>query len=126
VADRTTDIDDLEKFSIIVRYVDVEHFDVHDSFLGIYNPPSSRGDDLIRVIIDLRRLNIPISKLCGHSFDGASDMSVQAQLSQAQPQSVYMHCVNHSLDLTLQQVESSIPIVRESLSVVRDCAIIII
>ena len=41
MADGTTDVDVIEQFSIIVRYVDVEHFEVHDAFLGMHNPPST-------------------------------------------------------------------------------------
>lgn len=68
-----------------------------------------------------------MSKLRGHSFDGASNMSghlhgVQAQIRLMQPKSMYVHCVNHSLDLALQETASEIQIISNSLSLVKDCA----
>ena len=77
----------MEQFSISVRYIDVSTFAVHDAFLGLYNPNSSSADALTAAIVDVMlRLNIPLTKLRGHSFDGASNISgrlkgVQAQLT---------------------------------------------
>jgi hypothetical protein len=128
IADGTTDEDGKEQFSVSVRYLDIEHFVVHDAFLGFYNPTSSTADVLTAAIVDvLQRLAIPINKLRGHSFDGASNMSgrvhgVQAQLTEMQPKSVYVHCVNHSLDLALQEVACEVPLIRDSLVLVKDCA----
>ena len=128
IADSTTDGDGLEQLSVLVRYLDVDSFVVHESFLGMYNPNSSTADALTSAIKDVfLRLGIPFSKLRGHSFDGASNMSgrlhgVQAQIRAMQPKSMYVHCVNHSLDLALQETASDVPVVRNCLSLVRDCA----
>ena len=116
----------MEQFSVSVRYLDVSSFAVHDAFLGMYNPSSSSADALTAAILDvLLRLNISIEKLRGHSFDGAANMSgringVQAQLTRMQPKSIYVHCVCHSL----QETASDVPIIRNSLSVVKDCAVV--
>ena len=128
ICDSTTDSDGLEQFSVTVRYLNADSFTVHEAFLGLYNPSSSTADALTAAIIDVfTRLGIPFSKLRGHSFDGASNMSgrihgVQAQIRSIQPVSMYVHCVNHSLDLALQEAASDVPIIRNSLSLVKDCA----
>lgn len=128
VADGTTDTDGKEQFSIVVRYLSTDDFGVHDAFLGMYNPTNSTADALTAAIRDvLVRLQIPMDKLRGHSFDGASNMSgrlhgVQAQLNASQPKSMFVHCVNHSLDLALQEIASEVALVRDSLTLVRDIA----
>jgi hypothetical protein len=128
IADGTTDVDGMEQFSISIQYLDVQSFAVHNAFVGMYNPNSSTADALTAAIVDvLLRLNIPMDKLRGHSFDGASNMSgrlngVQAQLKRMQPKSVFVHCVNHSLDLALQETASDVPMIRDSLTLVKDCA----
>lgn len=128
IADGTTDVNGMEQFSISVQYLDVQSFAVHNAFVGMYNPSSSTADALTAAIVDvLLRLNISLDKLRGHSFDGASNMSgrlngVQAQLKTMQPKSVFVHCVNHSLDLALQEIASDVPLIRNSLTLVKDCA----
>ena len=128
ICDSTTDSDGLEQFSVIVQYWNADSFTVHEAFLGLYNLSSSTADALTAAIIDVfTRLGIPFSKLRGHSFDGASNMSgrihgVQAQIRSMQPVSMYVHCVNHSLDLALQEAASDVSIIRNSLSLVKDCA----
>ena len=128
IADSTTDSDGLEQLSISIRYLHAETLVIHEAFLGMYNSSSSTADALTNAIKDvLLRLGIPFSKLCGHSFDGASNMSgrlygVQAQIKAMQPKSMFVHCVNHSLDLALQETASDIAVVRNSLAIVRDCA----
>jgi len=128
IADGTTDEDGIEQFSISFRYVDISTFAVYDAFLGLYNLHSSTADALTSAILDVMlRLNIPLEKLRGYSFDGASNMSgrlngVQAKLKEKQPKSMYVHCVCHSLDLVLQEASSEVPMIRDSLSLVKDCA----
>ena len=128
IADGTTDEDGMEQFSISVRYLEVSTFVVHDAFLVFYNPNSSTADALTSAIVDVMlRLNIPLAKLRGHSFDGASNMSgrlngVQVQLKAMQTKSVYVHCVCHSLELALQEAANDVPMIRDSLSLVKDCA----
>ena len=77
IADGTTNEDGMEQFSISVRYLEVSTFVVHDAFLVFYNPNSSTADALTSAIVNdvMLRLNIPLAKLRGHSFDGASNMN---------------------------------------------------
>lgn len=45
-----------------------------------------------------------------------------AQLSGSQPKSMFVHCINHSLDLALQDTASEVALVRDSLTLVKDIA----
>ena len=71
------------------------------------------------------RLNLPLEKLKGYRFDGASNMSgrfkgVQARLKERCPDSVYVHCANHSLDLVRQEAARELIMVADTMTFVRD------
>ncbi|KAF3832689.1 hypothetical protein F7725_026354 [Dissostichus mawsoni] len=75
-------------------------------------------------------LNIPIERLKGYCFDGASNMSgrfsgVQARLKEVCTDSLYVHCANHSLDLVLQEVGREVSLVAETLNFVQGIATVI-
>ena len=109
VADGTTDITGDEQFSVCIQHSS-KSFKVENCFLGMYNSPDSTGETLATVLKDvLQRFNVPLSKLQGFSFDGASNMSgkhsgVQSIIKRDCPGALYVHCCNHSLDLVLQEV----------------------
>ncbi len=100
-------------------------------FLGFYNCPDTTAETLFMCVKDLfMRLNIPISRLQGYCFDGASNMSghlsgVQAQLREVNPHSLYVHCSNHSLDLVLQEVACEVSLIAEGLNFVQGVAVLI-
>ncbi len=130
-ADGTTDVASDEQFSVNVRFVDSSSLNVHECFLGFYNSPNSTGDTLFSIIKDVfLRFSIPMNRLAGYAFDGASNMSghltgVKGCLKNEHPSAVYVHCANHSLDLVLQEVCSHVPIVIEALQFVKDTSNII-
>ena len=107
-ADGTTDASTMEQFSLTLQYGD-DNMETHSDFLGFYNAPDSSGETLFKCIRDVfLRLNIPIERLQGYCFDGASNMSgrfsgVQARLKELCPESLFVHCANHSLDLVFQE-----------------------
>ena len=74
-ADGTTDISSSEQFSCHVHYVDAD-FCQQSVFWGFYSASDSKADTLFRCITDIfLRLHLPIEKLQGYCFDGASNMS---------------------------------------------------
>lgn len=79
-------------------------------FLGFYSAPDSSAETLFSCIKDIfLHLNFPLERLHGYCFDGASNMSgcvsgVQAKLKAQCPDSLYVHCSSHALDLVLQEV----------------------
>ena len=104
MADETTDASNKEKVVIVLRYVDNNDFSVED-FIGLYCVPSIESDTLVAVLKDtLSRLNLPLSKVRGQCYDGASNMSgirngVAAQINKEEPRAVYTNCYGHSLNL---------------------------
>ncbi len=129
-ADGTTDSSTMEQFSLTLQYVD-EKLESHSDFLGFYSAPDSSGETLFRCIKDVfLRLNIPIERLLGYCFDGASNMSgrfsgVQAWLKKTCPESLFVHCANHSLDLVLQEAAREVGLIADSVNFVQGVAVVI-
>ena len=130
IADGTTDITSCEQFSCHLFYTD-QQFTQKCQFLGFYNAADTTSETLFRCIKDLfLRLNLPLNKLQGYCFDGASNMSgkfsgVQARLGKECPGSLFVHCVNHSLDLVLQEVAREVPLISETLQFVQSVSVVI-
>ena len=126
-ADGTTDCSGQEQFSISIQYCDT-NLEVQNKFLGFYNAPDSTAQTLASVIQDVfLRLSLPMDKLQGYCFDGASNMSgrlsgVQARLNEKCPDALYVHCANHSLDLVLQEVARDVRLITDALSFVREAS----
>ncbi len=120
--DETTDIGNDEQTTIVLRRV-TDSFDVHEEFVGLYKVPSIDAATLTSVAKDaLCRLNIPISKLRGQCYDGASSMrgarsGVATRIMEDEPRAVYIHCYGHSISLAVNDaIKLSLPI-RKALEV---------
>ena len=58
-----------------MRYV-TDYLFSAEAFLGFYEAESTTGESLGRIVLDvLRRLQLPVEKLRGQTFDGAANMS---------------------------------------------------
>lgn len=76
------------------------------------------------------RLNSPLERLHGYCFDGASNMSgrvsgVQAKLKAQCPDSLYLHCSSHALDLVLQDVARDVRLIADTLNFVQGVSVIL-
>lgn len=90
---------------------------MNEEFLGLYNVPTIDAATLTRAAKDtLCRMNLPLSKLRGQCYDGASTMSgakngVAKKIREEEPRAVYLHCYGHSVNLaTCDAVKQSKPI----------------
>ena len=104
MADEVTDKANKEQVTLIGRWV-TEDFEVHEEFLGLYHVDSIDAATITAVIKDtLIRMNLPISRLRGQCYNGASVMSgakggVAKQIHDLEPRAEFMHCFGHSLNL---------------------------
>ena len=127
VADGTTDQNGKEQFSICLQHVS-ENLESSCDFLGFYNSPDSTSETLFMVVKDVFiRLGISMDRLRGYCFDGASNMSgrisgLQKRLGDVCEGALYVHCSNHSLDLTLQEVSKEVRLVADTLNFVKGVA----
>jgi len=118
IVDETSDCSVREQVSLSVRIV-TQSLEVEEYFLGLYETSSTSGATLTTIVLDcLQRFGLRIEDLRGQCYDGASNMSgqfkgVQAQMLKLQPKAIFVHCLNHSLNLALQETISRHPYVNE-------------
>ena len=92
----------------------------------MYHIPSISADTLTAVIKDtLTRLNVPISKLHGQCYDGASNMrgarsGVATQIQDVEPRAVYTHCYGHSINLAVSDAVRETKTMRDALDVTHE------
>ena len=97
IVDGTQDITHTEQESICIRFVDIE-LKACEEFVGFYAIDGTIGNKLASCIKDcLQRFQLPLEKLRGQTYDGASNMSgayngCQAVLCREQPLASYVHC----------------------------------
>lgn len=130
ICDGTTDVSGNEQESICIRYC--KDYETIEAFIGFYNPPDTTAASITKSILDVCcRLNIQLShKLASFAFDGAANMSgiyngTQRKLTDMFPESFYIHCSNHSLDLCLQEVSRSVDIISSSMGFVHAIATLV-
>ena len=120
MVDETTDASNQEQVVFCIRWVSSD-FEVHEEFMGLYSVESMRADTLISVIKDvLLRFNLPLSKVRGQCYDGASTMSgyksgVAAKLLQEEPKALYTHCYGHALNLACADAIKHSKVMRDAL-----------
>ncbi len=91
---------------VVMRWVD-DSLAVHEEFLGLYAVHSIEASTIVSAVRDtMIRLNLPMTKVRGQCYDGASNMSglrkgVATQLQQDEPRAIYTHCYGHSLNLAV-------------------------
>ena len=125
IADGTTDVSRTEQVCICLRHVD-HNMDAHEVFLGMYASPDSTSATLSKVITDVaQRLVYGMHNLRGMCFDGASNMAgrlsgVQARLATIQPKAIFVHCLNHSLDLALVEQAKQVTMIADVMYIVRE------
>ncbi|KAH6938497.1 hypothetical protein HPB50_010162 [Hyalomma asiaticum] len=108
IVDETKDLSKMEQLSVVVRYY--LNGAVFGRFLGFRNAEQLDAKSLLSYVKEtLNRCGID-SQLCiAQTYDGASVMSgtsrgVQALFRQEVPQAVYVHCMNHRLNLVIVDV----------------------
>jgi hypothetical protein len=123
--DETHDAGNHEQATCCIRWVDV-YLQTHEDFLGLCWVKNIRADTLFAASLAfLEKHNLPLSKLRGQVYDGASSMSgalkgLATQIREKQPLADYVHCFAHSLDLCIKDILSAVLEVKDMLDVVDD------
>lgn len=106
--DDSTDITQTSQCSMIIRYVNSEGIIV-ERFLGFHNVSADRSSEALFSLLDgvLSEFGYE-NKLVAQCYDGASVMAghlngLQKKVKDKAPQSVFVHCLAHRLNLVLQQ-----------------------
>ncbi|XP_023246981.1 zinc finger MYM-type protein 1-like [Copidosoma floridanum] len=105
--DETSDVSRSEQVSICLRIVS-DDLSAKKYFIGSFSTKNTSAEtlfDLVKKI--LMRYDLPISKLRGQCYDGASNVSgkifgLQSQIRQEEPQALFVHCNAHNPNLVVQ------------------------
>lgn len=125
LADETTDISQVEQFSLCVRYVDDSSYKIREDFLTFVPVYDVTGTALAKTVLDtLSSLGFDLNKLRGQGYDGAATMrghfrGVQACIRQTLPLALYTHCSSHTLNLCLSDA-SNIPPIRNCMGIIKE------
>ncbi|VDH97194.1 Hypothetical predicted protein [Mytilus galloprovincialis] len=76
MADETTDVSVTEQLSLCIRYVDNDTYEVRADILGFVEPKEVDAEHIANAIVNnLDKWGLPLQKLRGQGYDGASVMS---------------------------------------------------
>jgi Domain of unknown function (DUF4371)/hAT family C-terminal dimerisation region len=126
LADETTDISQIEQFSLCIRYVDEQVFSIREDFLTFVPVYDISGEGLANTIKEtLKKIGFDLNKIRGQGYDGAAAMrgrfrGVQAIIKDMYPKALYTHCVSHSLNLCLSDATKSQDI-RNAFGIISEC-----
>ena len=121
--DETTDSSNKEQAVFCIRWVG-NKLEAHEKFIGLYQVNSTEASSLLAVIHDvLLRLDVPIAKIRGQCYDGASSMAgcrtgVAARIMEEEPKALYTHCYGHALSLACSDSVKRCKLMRNALDIV--------
>ncbi|GBM31565.1 hypothetical protein AVEN_11740-1 [Araneus ventricosus] len=107
LADETTDISQIEQFSLCVRYFEDQSYKIKEDFVTFVPVYDVTGAGLANTVLEtLSILGLDLKKMRGQGYDGAATMrgqlrGVQDSIKEKLPQLLYTHCSSHSLNLCL-------------------------
>ena len=105
IADETTDKSIKSQLSIVVRYLKCDT--MTERCIGMINQSNLKSKALVDTILShLKSLNLPLEKMIGQGYDGASSMSgekksVQTIIKESCSLAVFVRCSTYVLNLVL-------------------------
>ena len=106
LADETTDISEVEQFSLCLHYIDYKCCVREDfiEFVPVYDVTELALASSIKT--EIRKFGLDMENLQGRDYDGAASMrgsfrGAQSIILEEYPIAIYMHCLSHCLNLCL-------------------------
>ncbi|GBO36650.1 hypothetical protein AVEN_234615-1 [Araneus ventricosus] len=105
--DETTDISQIEQFSLCVWHVEDQLYKIREDFLTFVPVYDVTGAGLANTVLEtLSSLGLDLKKMRGQGYDGAATMrgqfrGVQVSIKEKLPLDLHTHCSSHSLNLCL-------------------------
>ncbi|CAF2055991.1 unnamed protein product [Rotaria magnacalcarata] len=99
---------------------------MHEDCLGFYELESQHAKHITTVILDvLARCNLNVEACRGQPYDGAATMSgvhggVVVYIFRRQKKAFFVHCNEHCLDLTLQDLTKVSITISVALNITKD------
>ena len=124
ICDETSDISRHEQFSLCVSYID-KTGQKQETFLKFLKVESTSGESLFNTLSEnLLKIGLDPKQCYGLALDGASNMSgiekgLATRMKAISPQSVYIHCHGHLLNLAIKDTLSGVKILKDSLGTIQ-------
>jgi hypothetical protein len=125
MADETMDVGRKEQMVIVLRNVD-DNFNTSEDLLGLYSMDHCNAESISSALLDvLLRCKLPLNKLRGQAYDGASVMQgsssgIGKQILEVESRAIFIQCQAHSLNLAVQDACSHLQPLCDLLSTVND------
>ncbi|GBM71007.1 repressor of the inhibitor of the protein kinase [Araneus ventricosus] len=125
LADETTDISQIEQFSLCVRYIEDQSYKIREDVLTFVPVYDVIGAGLANTVLEtLSSLVLDLKKMRGQGYDGAATMrgqfrGLQASIKEKLPLDLYTHCSSHSLNFCLSGA-SNFPSIRNCMGVIKE------
>ncbi len=119
IIDETSDISRIEQVSLCLSYC--INGIKKEAFIGFYATKSTEGEVLYELVKDtITKLNLDLKNIVGKSFHGAANMNgihkgLSSRMKECSPQSIYVHCYGHLLNLALQDTMTEVEPLRNAL-----------
>ena len=125
--DGSTDTSTIDQATIIVRYVHKE--EVKERLLAVREITGSKGEELFKLLEStIQAHGLQMRNVVGESFDGAANMrgehkGVQKFIKDISPNSVYIWCYAHTLNLAATDIVDDIVPVKSLVGLLQSTAI---
>ena len=130
VIDETRDISGIEQLSVVIRWVSQDYI-VYEDIIGFHQADVCNAESLVKIIkTALLSVGLDIKQLRGQTYDGASVLQghksgVAKQILSLNQKALSTHCLNHNLNLVLQEAASKNTIVNGAFTAVQSvCSVI--
>ena len=115
----------VEHLAICARFVD-NNKDIREEFLSFLELERITGEKIAEGILGfLKENHIPVVNMCGHGYDGASNMSsagvgVQGRILKEALLATYVHCYGHCLNLVISK-SCALPHIHNVIDRLKNC-----
>ena len=113
MADETEDVSNMEQVSVCARFV--HNYEVYEEFLRCVAVAKIDAQTIADALLStLKQWGANLAFLVSHGYDGASVVSsskngVQAKIVKVFPNTTYVHCRSHVLNLVISSSYTSVP-----------------
>ena len=130
VIDETQDGAGIEQCALVLRYVEDEYI-IHEVVIGLYQADKCDAKSLTDIKkTALLSLDLDIKLLRGQTYDGTTVLQgkhsgVAKRIRDIANKALQLHCLNHNINLVLQEASSTTNLVSGALSTVQKLCVII-
>ncbi|XP_053951251.1 zinc finger MYM-type protein 1-like [Anastrepha ludens] len=123
--DETSDVSRIEQVSVCLRIVS-EDLTAKEHFISFFSTSDTKAKTLFDLVEEIfQKYNLPLSKVRGQCYDGASNVSgnisgLQTRILEKESRALYVHCNAHNLNLVVQDAIENMSSARKCIGILRE------